>query len=572
MAGTILISNRSVTPSASTQSALGSSAAERDLWIFRDGKHTVSGPDQVRDLRRRIAACSLNGDGILDALIQAGELEAALADAGSDCLPSAARITDILAAVLCDGDQQRLSDCRRELGAISPPSCLSISPPEGFTYYALHPSDFVHVLARLPADPPHCAVVGVRSIGTTLSAVVLASLHGQNRPATRITVRPSGHPYSRRTEFSQEQLHWIDQNLAAQFLVVDEGPGRSGSTFLSVAEALLRAGVSRENITLLGSREPDVSSLCADDAASRWASFRFLSTTPSVNHRFERCAYAGGGEWRRLLFSANEPWPESWTQMERLKFISPDWQTLYKFEGMGSIGSNVRNRAFALAEAGFAPAASDAGDGFLAYALVQGTRMRVQNATSNLLDVIARYCAFRHANFGVGAEASASQHLREMVEFNVAQEFGMVLQLGAESFVTDHPVIADGSMQPYEWIATGSESFLKTDSVDHGDNHFFPGPCDIAWDLAGIAVEWQLAQDATDYLVRRFFNATEVDISSRLALYKLAYSVFRLGFCKMAISTVRGSEEENRLRKAYKHYRGIAHQLLEVASLNPKTT
>ena len=55
-------------------------------------------------------------------------------------------------------------------------------------------------------------------------------------------------------------------------------------------------------------------------------------------------------------------WPESWTQMERLKFLSPDRRQFFKFEGMGPIGSEVRERAFALAAAGFSPAVADAGD------------------------------------------------------------------------------------------------------------------------------------------------------------------------------------------------------------------
>jgi len=46
-------------------------------------------------------------------------------------------------------------------------------------------------------------------------------------------------------------------------------------------------------------------------------------------------------------------------------------------------------------------------------------------------------------------------------------------------------------------------------------------------------------------------------------LYMLAYSVFRLGFCKMAISTVRGSDEEQRMRNAYIRYRALAASLLK---------
>jgi len=443
-----------------------------------------------------------------------------------------------------------------------PPDTLTVAPPEGFTYYALHPGDFARLAAGL--DSQRYAVIGIRSIGTTLSAVVLATLTAQGKSAYRITVRPTGHPYSRQTEFAPAQLQWINENRGAQFVVVDEGPGRSGSTFLSVAEALVRAGVPRHEITILGSRQPDLSSLCADNAVNRWREFRFLATAPSVNQRFADCTYVGGGDWRQYLISTREPWPASWTQMERLKFISPDWGTLYKFEGMGPIGAEARDRAFRLAEAGLGPQVSDAGGGFLAYHLVNGRRPNAHEVTASILERIAEYCAFRHSEFSVSPCAQEVE-LREMLEFNVAQEFGIQLTLPTESFCSKRPVIADGRMNPYEWISNDSGRLIKTDGVDHGDNHFFPGPCDIAWDLAGAAIEWQLGSDASDFLVQQFRRRSGVDVSADLPGYKLAYSVFRLGFCKMAISTVKGSREEQLLLDTYQRYRTMALNLLQAA-------
>ena len=343
-------------------------------------------------------------------------------------------------------------------------------------------------------------------------------------------MRPSGHPYSRSTEFSPEQLRWIQRNIASQFLVVDEGPGRSGSTFLSVAEALLRAGVARSSITLIGSREPDVKSLCALEAAARWQEFRFIATSPSVNGRFNGWTYAGSGNWRQHILPHGEQWPESWTQMERLKFISPDKQKLHKFEGMGAIGAESRSRAFALANAGFGPAAFDAGEGFVAYELLRGTRLHPENIRTSLLDRMADYCAFRYASFAV--HTSLPTQLREMLEFNVSNEFGVTLSSPNDVFCGEHSVIVDGRMQPHEWIATGLNQYIKIDGVDHGDNHFFPGPCDIAWDLAGIAVEWRLEGAALEYLTYGFRRLSGADVSPSLSLYRLAYCVFRLGFCQ----------------------------------------
>jgi hypothetical protein len=537
--------------------------ATRDPWIFREGRKSVSGPGVVRGISTQLRRGSL---GWVDALIQAGELEAALADAGHSCASSATELTDALAAAVCTGVESHAVRASEMIGLITPPDWVSISPPEGFTYYALHPLDFARVTVHLPPEPRPYAVIGIRSIGTTLSAMAVAAIMHAGRASSRITVRPTGHPYARHTEFDREQHQWIRERLLAEsrFAIVDEGPGRSGSTFLSVAEALLRAGVSRESITIVGSREPDPESLCAENAAGRWREFHYLATSPSVNSRFKECLYAGGGCWRDFFFADKHDWPESWTQTERLKFISSDQKTLFKFEGMGRIGADARQRAFALSEAGFSPPARDAGDGFLVYELLDGKHLASSDMSSSLLDTMARYCAFRASNF---AEDSRSpSQLKQMVEFNIQQEFGLSVVISEHEFHSQNPVLVDGRMQPHEWVSTGPDNFIKTDAIDHGDNHFFPGPCDIAWDLAGIAMEWQLRPSVVRRLLQEFARQSGVDIAPRLPAYLLAYAVFRMSFCRMARDSVRGSAEQPRLAAAYRRYRNEVAGLLATQS------
>jgi hypothetical protein len=542
---------------ATSSSAPAPNPADADLWIFRGGRRTVPGAGMLRDLQRLLAS----QNDVLDTLIQAGELEAALADAQSPEAYAASALTDALAYKVCTGDWQAGESPQQIAARIYVPAIIEISPPEGFTYYALHPVDFAKAITRIPAEPKACAVVGIRSIGTTLSAMTAASLRASGRHVTRITVRPTGHPYSRTTEFSAEQNLWIQECVSAgsQFLVVDEGPGRSGSTFLSVAEALIHAGVPREQITIIGSRQFDPGSLCADHAADRWRNFRFISTIPSVSTRFENCLYLGGGEWRKYFCDSEDQWPESWAQMERLKFLSPDRKTLFKFEGMGPIGADIRSRAFALADAGFSPRVTDAGDGFLAYAAVEGKPLRNDDLSASLLERMAEYCAFRVSEFR--SEQSAPTELRQMLEFNVQQEFGQELKLDPDDLACTGPALADGRMQPFEWIVSSSGEFLKTDAINHGDNHFFPGPCHIAWDLAGAAIEWQLGSAELDFLLNRFVQKSGTH-PVEIAPYILAYCIFRLGFCHMAMSTVRGSREEMRLDQAYRYYRSRAEQSL----------
>src|SRR5213075_2967684 len=110
-------------------------------------------------------------------------------------------------------------------------------------------------------------VIGIRNVGTTLSAVVAASLSASGTPAHRTTVRPDGHPFDRKLRLRTWQQQWLQNAVKerARFFVVDEGPGLSGSSFLSVGEALVAHGISADRITLIGTREADPPRLYAHD-------------------------------------------------------------------------------------------------------------------------------------------------------------------------------------------------------------------------------------------------------------------------------------------------------------------
>src|SRR5262249_6740688 len=152
--------------------------------------------------------------------------------------------------------------------------------------------------------------------------------------AQRMTARPEGHPYDRITRFSGDQREWIRsrQSRGAQFLVVDEGPGLSGSSFLSTAEALMAAGVPPERMTLLCAHQPNIETLCARDAAQRARRFRWCAVPSSTEVPEDAGAFVGGGRWRAKLADGMFDWPASWTSLERAKFLSRDGRRLYKFE------------------------------------------------------------------------------------------------------------------------------------------------------------------------------------------------------------------------------------------------
>ncbi len=532
------------------------------MWIFRDGKRNACTRRLIKSLGASIEAGSAgDSEGILDALIRAGELESALADFGSPATSLLAGLTDQLAQAFlhnqrprCNPDNLAADLLRGEL-----PSEITISPPEGFAFYALSPSDFVAGLSSLPAHRRHVGVIGIRSIGTTLSALAKAGIKRRGAHADRMTVRPTGHPFDRTTVLNQEQQRWIAEfhQRAACFLIVDEGPGMSGSSFLSVAEALEREGVPANQIFLAGTRVPDPNTLRAPNAAARWERYHWQCVTSQVHEKFRDHMYFGADSWRGRHFPG-EQWPACWTQMERLKFLSPDGKTLYKFEGFARFGREVRERAQRVAQLGFGCYPDNAGDGMTAYPYVEGQPLRAGDLSRDILQTIAEYCAHRRE---FPASDWAHQQLPEMVNFNFEQEFGVSPPLDLDPLICDRPIVADGQMQPHEWMRTKDGRILKLDAATHGDDHFFPGPTDIAWDLAGAILEWRMDTDAADLLVRNYRTLSGDDPTARLPGYLLAYSVFRMGYCKMAAVAEGGSVEALRLANASRFYRDAVERI-----------
>jgi hypothetical protein len=524
-----------------------------NLLVFRETRTQVSSQALVRNLTETLSRAALNQQHTLDALISAGELECALFDGNLAGAETATRLTDLLSCSLihshlANGDTQPLL---AKIQALELPDTVSLSPPEGFAYYALHPSDFASL--ELQRCDQSALVIGIRSIGTVLSSIVATGIRSRGHHAARFTVRPTGHPFSRITEFSQSQIQLIRDHAfrACHFFVVDEGPGLSGTSFLSVGEALTCLGIAADRITFLGTRAPDPERLCAQDAELRWNRFGHQT----VNARFYAGLNAGtsfgGGAWRTALLPSENDWPPCWPQMERVKFLSPDGKQLLKFDGFGRFGSAVRERNNCLFRAGFAPCAEDVGNGLSAIQFIPGRPLTNAEVSAALLERIARYCSFR------ASEIKATQHpqnsLEEMVRHNL-DEFELPFAINPELLHTSTPVICDGHTQPEEWILTPEGSIYKMDGGTHGDDHFMPGPVDIAWDLAGAIVEWDLDRDSQDFLVSNFRRLSGDDPRQRLSAFVVAYSVFRLAYSKMACAATRGSSEESRWKRAQDHY------------------
>jgi hypothetical protein len=531
-----------------------SGAEQPRAWVFRDCRTVVPVQRLLRDFRTLLTQARSSPSKTLDILIASGGLECALADEGDPTSRIAADLTDVSAFAMLEPTRSIYAEASTLLDRITSTvraSSVTISPPEGFAYYALHPLQFAEPVPTLQAGI--VTVIGIRTIGTVLSAIHAATMAGAGWRVVRITVRPRGHPYGRTTSFTSEQVGCIHSRIAGQFVVVDEGPGLSGSSFLSVGEALTKQGVPASSITFLGTREPDLRTLCAENAAKRWTQFRWRCTRPHFTPQ-RYGSFWGGGRWRNTFFDADTEWPAVWPNMENLKFLTSDHRRILKFEGLGQFGEPVRQRAQQLADSGYGPPPYMSRDGLTEYPFVRANPLSAEDTSSDTLEMLAEYCAFRATAFP--SSKAASLDMAEVTRFNCLQDVGIDPALTQAAFCTDKPVIADARMQPHEWLRTSDHRFSKVDGCAHGDNHFFPGPTDVAWDLAGVIVEWRLNKDAADFFLDHYRKCAGDNPRSRLAAYRIAYSSFRLALCKMACSTVDDLHEQIRLKRDHAFYRG----------------
>ncbi len=534
---------------------------EQDAWklfVFRKSREALPTRRLLDDLRAEFRSLARGAGSAIDALVRAGEIETGLADAGSPEAVHMAGVVDQLASAVC-GEAALDFSIVHSLEHLDVPAFLRCSHPEGFSYYGLNPLDFADLARRVQIGlRPRVAVVGIRSIGSTLSAVVAAALRARGTMAERTTVRPEGEPYNRKTGFNAQQWAWIKAKLAesCDFVVVDEGPGFSGSTFLSVAHALEAAGVPGSRIVLLGSR-PFPAHAAGAERSEQWNRF----STYTIAYAAHPPAGAGrslsDGAWRKLFYSAPSSWPASWIEQERIKHMSPDGKTFFKFEGFGRFGQLAREQASALAQSEFSPRLLAFDGGFGCYELMRGRPLTQADLSEGLLSRIAGYCAFRMANFPT--EGSDLSMLEAMARNNLGVEFGVSTAAFAIEVPLERPVYPDCRMLPHEWLLTEDGRIMKTDGVGHAEGHQLPGPADIAWDLSG---------PAADFLLEEYCRQSGDAARKRLPQYILLYSVLRMAQCRMASVSMAGRREAKYLRRQYAQYHAKVKLLLEYYCLN----
>jgi hypothetical protein len=363
--------------------------------------------------------------------------------------------------------------------------------------------------------------------------VVAAALKRAGCEAETWTVRPRGHPFSRRLEVEPDlERAWRDR-AGSWWAVVDEGPGLSGSSMASVAEKLSHLGVPDGRIVLFPSWEPSGEQFVSDAARARWHRHRKYTAEYRPPAGLEEIS-AGG--WRRLVWQDEHHWPAVQPQHERRKFLE-DGRVLWKFSGLGRFGRSRMERAERLWRAGFGPRPLGLENGFLRMEWVAGPRVR--EATPDFLDAVARYLRFLEDEFP-GGDGAPPEMLAEMIRMNTGREWPGPLPEEPRCGI-------DGRILPHEWVRTAG-GYIKTDALDHHDDHFLPGCQSIAWDAAGAAIELGLDADAAECL-RRACSAPA------LGFYQRAYAAFRTGYAALARTAIAGTPDAARFRELEEKYR-----------------
>ncbi|MDB5649001.1 MAG: hypothetical protein JWL62_521, partial [Hyphomicrobiales bacterium] len=362
-------------------------------------------------------------------LIEGGQIAQALADAafreaGKRDLDNA-KMQDILNVVLLLAQDVATSwktgfHSIRETAA-APSAKLHLPPtvtgrePEGYAFYALYPEAFFEAAreARPPLGPSY--VIGIRSIGTSLAAMVAAGW------ATQLlySVRPRGHPFGREIS-SPDLMQRIARDENATVGIVDEGPGLSGSSFAAVVNGLRGAGIPDRAMRLYPSHFGLPGAESSSNSCAVFANIqrhimpieKLIIDTPIEAHRLAHWVEdltgpalrplidISGGKWRELRNDPPARWPACDLQQERRKYIldSERGRFLLKFIGLGNVGVQKAALAQRLSASGFAPAFLGLRHGFTVERWLDAPSA-TPSTRGALLPFIARYLGYRSVHF-----------------------------------------------------------------------------------------------------------------------------------------------------------------------------
>lgn len=404
------------------------------------------------------------------------------------------------------------------LAGLPLPPEIAVKEAEGYAFYALYPEGYARAARALALDAP-ALVIGLRSIGLGLAAVVAEALGSE----TAVSLRPVGPPFRRQLRASENLKRRLSAH-GGSFVVVDEGPGLSGSSFGAVLDLLEELGVARERIAVIAGHAGDLGREASPAHRARWRTLRRVAAdwTPDPADLFEDLTGPAlaedlsGGLWRE-----GRPLPACpMLERRKVRLTGATGIWLARFAGLGPIGAAKLSRARALHAAGFGPEPAALRRGWLLSRWAEGEPARPD------LMRLGAYLRFRAEAFP--AEAGAGlEALAEMARAN-GRELG--INVAAEPPASaGRPTHVDGRLHAWEWLRAADGRVLKLDGLDHSCGHDLIGPQDVAWDVAGAAVELELSARAAEALRRRV--GADAGLTG---FFRIAYPAFQAGLWRLA--------------------------------------
>nr|WP_255636255.1 hypothetical protein [Azospirillum sp. 412522] len=466
-------------------------------------------------------------------------------------------------------------DALDRLSALSLPDSVHMRRAEGHAFYSLYPEAYLEAAARLPQQFRRSPVViGLRSIGTGLAAMAAVALNA-SAPST---LRPVGPPFQRELRISEKLRATLLANPDAAYVIVDEGPGLSGSSFGAIADWLEMQGVAADRIAFLPGHDGELGPQSSERHRRRWAE----AVRPVIG--FDELLLSGkgpfpplerwfadrlglpvvpledlsGGIWRRLYdpedglhggLPANP-------QQERRKFLlhTAEGSWLLKFAGLGGGGEAALDRARALHAAGFTAEPLALRHGILVERWLENARP-LTTATPDIVERLAAYLAFRACRFPAPPGSGATlPDLLTMARTNIGEALGDEQAKALDGWTADElarlaaglrRVVTDNRLHRWEWLRLPDGRLMKTDALDHAAAHDLIGCQDIAWDVAGGIVEFDLSDSEVGALCRAIEGAVPLD-RRLLAFYMPCYIAFQIGYWTFATGSDPSAAEERR--------------------------
>jgi hypothetical protein len=371
------------------------------------------------------------------------------------------------------------------------------------------------------------------------------------------------------------------------YIIVDEGPGQSGSSFAAVAECLKARGVAPDRIAVMPSHGGPPGASAPEERRRWWRQTQretgdFGERWPELIGRWVETSIGplndpprdmSVGIWRSLRHPLKRDWPAAVPAWERRKYLvsASGEQFLVKFAGLGAVGEEKLKIARVLHSEGFVPEALGTVHGFLVERWCGDASPLAANERP--VGEIARYLGTRAKLLPARTDSGASiDALLVMIRRNVSLELGDAYTSTLNAWKERTAdlqrqvvrVRTDNKLDRHEWLRSASGALIKTDALDHHCAHDLVGCQDLAWDCAGAIVEFDMDQNERRQFVAaaEYWAGRAIDLDL-LHFCRIAYLAFRLGQARFGETTVSDSSELRRLRIQGDRYAVELQHLLE---------